>query len=271
MHWSDLSTNPEDPQVVAWRQKVLRESQSDKVELIHDHVTQTCQGKTVLDFGYANHSSDTASLGGKLVHDTVKSCATRVIGVDIVTPPQQGLLKSNEIYFCENILEGARVSAELERVSSEVEIVLASNVLEHLNDLGSFFKVVSDLCPTAKVHILVPNPLWFAGLRDLWQINALHSSLTVDHTCLLYPSSLVELGDRFGYRLESWRYVGRGDMPKSIGFFSRENLLQPALGALYAVGRFARWPVNYNQVALEFVHVNEGSTVALEQDGLASN
>ena len=259
MRWKSISTNPEDPQVVKARQRKLLTTRQIPISHIHDYISAICKDKSVIDFGYANHSDETAHFSGQSTHKTVLSTATTVIGIDIVTPSED--LKrtsgSKASYLTIDLTTTETLNSDYQELFSSTDIFLASNVLEHLDNPGSFFRSVDKYCPAARLVVIVPNPLWILGLRDMVRINPNYSSLTVDHVAMLYPSALIELGERFNYSCLSWRYLGRGDMPKRIAFNPRGDITRPIWFFLYVLSRMFKTPFCHNQLAMEFELIKE--------------
>lgn len=213
-----------------------------------------------MDFGWANHASRTRDIRNRSIHETVVESARSVVGVDIVDPRcVENRRMSTAQYVTANLLNRDEVTSEILEITKDVTMIFASNVLEHLDDLGAFFRLAAEYYPQARIVVLAPNPLWYFALRDIWTIQPNYSSLTVDHTAILYPSGLIELGSRYGRECMSWRYLGRDDMPRSIGFISRQNWRQPLIALGYLLARAFNTPLSHNQFGLEFAEYDQVS------------
>lgn len=97
--WQDVSTNPDDPAVMAHRSLQLQEAKSRNIESLRAFMSTFFSDLNVVDFGYANHSPETANIAGESTHSFVSEAAKSVVGVDVVG----GFDDSSSVGFCRDL------------------------------------------------------------------------------------------------------------------------------------------------------------------------
>jgi len=249
VRWHEISSNPENYEVMTFRYRSVAQSKRQDVESLQEFISMTLGGCSVLDIGYANHSSETSDIASKSTHDMVKLVASRILGVDLVCSNLentdtaeyfQGDLLCDQS-FREKVLDGR-----------SLDVLFAGNILEHLDSPASLlnlFVAMHSKCGTQRLVVLVPNPLWLIGIFDILRPNQIDLSLNVDHVNLFYPGAIVELSERHELMLDSWRYVGRDDMVRRFAPRPRKSQLVWAMG--YWISRWRKLPFSYNQTAFE--------------------
>jgi hypothetical protein len=250
MRWMEISANPDDPSVLAFRRDSVCSTASPNVDSLEEFLIEKVSGRRVLDLGYANHDADTASIASRSTHGIVLEHASYVIGVDIV---ESGLVNQPDRTYCTgNILRDFELRNSLTSGSS-INILFAGNLLEHLDspyELFELFAFLREQCGTQELVILIPNPLWLIGLFDMLRPEDIDLSLNVDHVNTFYPGALIELAERHNCQLVSWQYVGRSDMVKL--FAPRPRKTQLIWAALYWFSRKRKAAFSYNQIAAVF-------------------
>ncbi len=164
-----------------------------------DFILDRCEGKTVLHLGAVDRSGD--GVGG--LHRRLLEVSKEVVGIDndaagIVLAEERGI---------ENIEEGD--IEELDRLSLpgfRPDIILASEVLEHLSSPGRFLhSVKSFFSPDTQMIITTPN--YFSAYRFFYPILATEI-VHAEHVAYHSFATLTNLLSRFGYRiLERYGYV----------------------------------------------------------------
>lgn len=107
-----------------------------KVENRTEWIAKQVGGKEVLDVGVCGHiwKNDLNWLHSEWLHFTVEKEAKTVVGIDIY---KEGIRKARELGF--NIIYG---NAEVYISDKKFDIVLAGDVIEHLNNPGLFLNCV---------------------------------------------------------------------------------------------------------------------------------
>jgi SAM-dependent methyltransferase len=249
--WSDISNNPDDRRVVAWREERIRGTAGPSLPKYEDAVARYCSHRRVLDLGAANHSAATSSVAGSPTHELVARYAGEVVAVDIAA--FHGTGHANCRYITANLLERDQwLAAEID----PVDVLFAGHVIEHLDAPGELFELADRaLAPGGIVVVATPNPLWFPGL---WA-RARHENVSVnaDHVALFGAGEMAELGERHRFKMIEWRYVGLADMAKT---------LDPDLN----VGRVIDWAYRYARRKNQAFAHNNLIAVLRRQDELAA-
>jgi hypothetical protein len=244
VRWKDISNDPDATEVVAWREQNIVNHYVTSIDTYRELIHKTCRGKNVLDFGAANHSACTESLGESSTHSLIASCASMVIAVDVVPFHQEPHPQC--VYLVQDVLvEHFQVPNEWPRVDT----VFAGHVIEHLDSPGSLFQFANKvLSPCGEIIIATPSPLWFMGL---WaRSRGSNFSVNSDHVTLYGAGELVELAERNGFRLTSWSYCGRGDMVRA--FRPSRTLVGLSTDLLYKFCRYLNTAFSHNQIFATF-------------------
>ena len=249
--WQNISSNPDDRKVLNFRRYRVAESYKPPVSSLKEFVRINLTGKRVLDFGYANHSSDTSSIATESTHSYVKQFATSVFAVDIVNSEFEDTYNCQ--YLTGNLLTD--ITFRTKALSNHtIDVLFVGGVLEHLENpsqILDLFREMFEKCGTKELIVTVPNFLWLIGIYDLISITTNDLSLNVDHVNQFYPGSLIEIADRKGCKLIEWSYVGRSDMVKL--FAPRPRKTQLIWAGTYWLARRLNLPFAYNLLTAKIV------------------
>jgi hypothetical protein len=215
--------------------------------MLSDFIKKNLTGKKVLDFGYANHSSDTPSIANDSTHSYVAKFATSVLAVDIVKSEFKDT--DNCEYKTGNLLTDIAFRTKVLN-NRAIDVLFVGGTLEHLDNPSlvlDLFREMSEKCGTKELIVTVPNYLWLIGIYDLISITTNDLSLNVDHVNTFYPGSLVEIAERNGCILAEWSYVGKDDMVKLFAPRPRKTQLIWAIS--YWLVRKLNLPFAYNLLA----------------------
>lgn len=150
--WTEISSNPDAEAVTRWRQQRVLGTAQDSCDDLLGFITSELSGADVLDYGYANHSNDTADMADDSTHSLVVSVAKSVLGVDVV----EGESESGAAvrYLTADLLaEGATVPNDL---VGAFDVFFASAVLELLDRPGSLFSPFRRGAPYATYRRRLP-------------------------------------------------------------------------------------------------------------------
>jgi hypothetical protein len=249
VRWSEISSNPDSPEVLSDRRNKVSASQTAPVECVANFINTVIRNEHVIDVGYANHHVDTSSISAMTTHSIVRENALHVIGVDLVDIDANNDEKCT--YHTGNIFDNDFARKVLD--DKFIDTIFAGNLLEHLDCPGLLFKLFSAMKEqnkTKKLVILVPNPLWLIGIFDILRPSISDLSQNVDHVGMFYPGAMVELAERNNVRLKEWCYVGRKDMVTL--FAPRPRTTQLLWAGMYWYSRWRRLPFAYNQIGYIF-------------------
>jgi SAM-dependent methyltransferase len=196
--WHELSSDPNDPKVIGARREAVAKARSDAV--VFDRVTYLCKlaaGRSVLDIGVVEHTKQ-ATEGPQWLHGHLRRCAGSCLGVDVMEAEVQHLKERGYKVVLADITQAP--------LPQKFDVIIGGEVLEHVDAPGMFMKnCAAMLDPGGRLAISVPNP---------WYVNAILKSCfrrytfvdSADHVAWYDASTLFELGQRHGFKLE--RFTG---------------------------------------------------------------
>jgi SAM-dependent methyltransferase len=156
-----------------------------------------CRGRRVLDLGFTDHPFlDMRLATGSWLHAKVVQVAREVVGVDMAADDVERLRGRSDV--------GEVVVGDAEHLDTldlaPVEIVLAGEIMEHLNNPGLFLSSArSVLAEGGRLILSVPNAFC---LRRLLRIPSGAEKVHPDHVAYYSHATLTRLLGRFGYEVE---------------------------------------------------------------------
>jgi len=153
--------------------------------------------KIVLDLGCVRHSiAETEKLGW--LHGEIKNTAQRVVGVDYLEQPVLELKQRGYEVVCANV--------EVMQLGERFDVVVAGDLIEHLNNFGKFIERVKDhLKPDGVFVMTTPNPV--NPLRFISVLFRGEAGANPEHTCWFTERVLRQLFERYGFEAVDVRYV----------------------------------------------------------------
>lgn len=157
-----------------------------------------CRGKRVLDLGFTDHPFLEMRLAtGSWLHAKVVAVAREVVGVDMAADDVAALRGRNDV--------GEVLVGNAERLDTlglaPFEVVLAGEIMEHLNNPGMFLSSArSILADNGRLIISVPNAFC---LRRVLRIPSGAEKVHPDHVAYYSHATLTRLLGRFGYTVET--------------------------------------------------------------------
>jgi SAM-dependent methyltransferase len=217
--WRSVSTDPNDPDLMESRRRAISKARTGR--LVFDRVAYLCElvvGKSVLDVGVVDHTRD-ASHSRDWLHGHLERHAARCVGVDV--------LEDDVAYLVEQGHDIVLHDLQRSPLDSKFDLIVVGEVLEHLDAPGLFMKhCAAMLDPGGRLALTVPNP---------WYVNAIWKSCrrrhtfvdSADHVAWYEPSTLFELGQRHGFRLDRFSGIAvtNPQTPQARLFFALRPLL----------------------------------------------
>lgn len=150
-------------------------------------IVSRCEGKSVLDLGCVEHSLDRFG-NSKWIHRAVKEKAAELLGLDYLKDEVDELQKHGF-----KIVHGNAESFNLART---FDLVVAGDLIEHLNNYGSFIKCcVEHMHADSRLIITSANPWhWHKVVRSAFG----EVPINFEHTCWMTPNCLGQLAERYG-------------------------------------------------------------------------
>ncbi|MFN3262048.1 MAG: class I SAM-dependent methyltransferase [Pikeienuella sp.] len=156
--------------------------------------------RDVLDVGSVNHFFKGANWSRGWIFDFLLSEARAVRGIDIAKRQVRAARKAGY---------DIRVAdAELYRAERRFEVVLASDLIEHLSNPGMFLACArANLEPGGRLVLVTPNGYC---LREIYMVVKGWTNdpdVHWQHVCYFTPRTLTALAARAGFALEEIRYA----------------------------------------------------------------
>ena len=149
-------------------------------------ICELCSGKIVLDVGCAGQDFSYNNPGW--LHNRIKKVACDLDGVDIEPEAIRALKEKGYSIFNAD---------ELKQSEKKYQIVVMSDVIEHVNDPVGFLRFYSSfLGPDGKIIITTPNAHAIRNFTSILTRN--NYSLNPQHTFWLCPKTMMEITERAG-------------------------------------------------------------------------
>jgi SAM-dependent methyltransferase len=167
------------------------------------YVVEACRAKRVIHVGFADHPlRDVRVARGDWLHSQISAVADSLVGLDISTEDVEwarnaGFEAMVVDATCDDDVRGLELDP--------ADVVLASEVLEHVDAPGPFVQAMHHLCrPEGRLIITTPNALQpLPSLAALTGTEVIHE----DHVTLGYtPKTLTNLLVRRGWALDTFAY-----------------------------------------------------------------
>lgn len=196
--WTDISDDPHDPEVIAWRRRRLTSARRAPVRNRVAYLTSLARGQKVLDVGAAAHTVDRHSQADWL-HQHLAGAARECLGVDILEHEVSRLQEAGyNIRMCNVLDPHQRRSLE-----GQYDVMVCGELIEHLVNPGALLEAAGELLvPGGRIVLTTPNAfsLWVMARHALGRPRD-----SVDHVSFLYPSGMAEMAERHGLVLDAYR------------------------------------------------------------------
>lgn len=174
---------------------------------------EQCSGKFVLDVGIVGQDRDFDS--PTWLHNKIKGVAVSLHGVDILEEPIQKLKQSGYAVFTVD---------ELKNMSNKYDVILMSDVIEHVNDPVGFLTFYSNyLRPSGKMLVSTPNSNRANNFVHILFNN--NYSVNPEHTFWFCPRTMAEVVSRTSLQISDFYWAGHYfESFKIVGFYQRFKL-----------------------------------------------
>jgi len=193
-----------------------------------DEVMTLVSGKSVIDLGFVDEGRLSCKRDhGVWLHEQVAAAAREAVGIDA---DETGVAHARDLGFAAHVadVEDERSLAALG--VEPAEIVLAGELLEHLDRPGAFLEAVKQLvAPGGALVLTTPNG---HALTNVLAGIAGRELVNPDHVAWFSWRTLVTLLGRHGWRLDSLSYypfprVQSGAAAPRVAFNTYQALLRP--------------------------------------------
>jgi SAM-dependent methyltransferase len=215
--WFDVASDPNSDEALAFRQASMDAPYHD-VASREQVILPLCRGRWVLDIGCVDHSEAGRRRVGFL-HQSIFEVAAATVGLDVDADGLRSLPPG--LRLCAADAAGPALPFK----PGTFDVVIAGEVIEHLDDVGAFLRNLRAVIHDAGAIVLTtPNPFNERRVRAGRENKAVEN---VDHTLLIFPGGMAELAERCGLRIAS---LGCTSLPRystDLGYSAR------ALGAAW--------------------------------------
>jgi 2-polyprenyl-3-methyl-5-hydroxy-6-metoxy-1,4-benzoquinol methylase len=177
------------------------------------YLVDACRDKSVLHVGCTDAPMTREKIAaGTLLHASLEKAARSVLGIDISEEALAILVEAG-------LRSVAKMDAEKLELQERYDVVLAGDVLEHMNNPGLFLeRVTGVLARDGELIIAVPHAFtvnavsfWLKGRENTHR----------DHTFFFSPKTLAELCRRYGLLPVKLVYVVQPRSPHESELFVR--------------------------------------------------
>jgi SAM-dependent methyltransferase len=211
-----------------WRQKLPRRGPYDREQML----VEFARGKRVVHVGFVDERRMEDKLArGRWLHERLREAASSLVGLDV---SEEGVQWAREQGFDAHVVDAQSANAVAELGLEPAEVVIAGEVIEHLDAPGPFLRAMPNLLAQDGVLVITtPNAYRLLNfLAPTAGIELIHP----DHTAWHSPHTLRNLLERNGWHVEGEAYY-RNPAARSDGWPGA--LLNGVRNALARLGRLA--------------------------------
>jgi len=155
------------------------------------------KGKKVLDLGCVRHNIE-ETYKDIWLHGIIKNEAESVLGVDYLEHEVNELNKRGFNVVCANV--------ETMELNDKFELIVAGDLIEHLNNFGLFLdRVRCHLQPGGTFILTTPNPVNVMRFFNVLQRGK--SGANPEHSCWFTEQVLSQLVERYDMYIDEVDYV----------------------------------------------------------------
>ncbi len=202
MHWSEISSDPNDRRVADFLKRELKGRYRGLIADPDAFLADFVRARTVLDVGVVQHELfQTEKPGWK--HGQIKKLADRLVGVDILRPQAEELVRRG---FDVRVVD-ATSDTDL---GDRFDRVVTGEVIEHVDNPVALLRFVArHLAEGGLALVSTPNPFFIDHLRQGYRDGLFIPN--AEHVSWVTPTMALELGHRAGLQLhEYWHVQGEG-------------------------------------------------------------
>jgi SAM-dependent methyltransferase len=211
-----------------WRRKLPREGPFDREQML----TEFADGRRVVHVGFVDERRMEDKLErGRWLHERLREVASSLVGLDV---SEEGVRWAREQGLEAHAIDAQSADAVEALGLEPAEVVIAGEVIEHLDAPGPFLQAMRKLLePTGVLVLTTPNAYRLLNfLSPTWGIELIHP----DHTAWHSPHTLRNLLERNGWQVEGIAYY-RNATPDLDGW--KGVLTKGARALLGGVGKLA--------------------------------
>ncbi len=161
-------------------------------------IVERCKGRKVLHVGCTDYPFTAPKFAnGTLLHQEMAPVAAKLVGIDLDEPSIRFLTEKGVPDL--HVVDAANVKVLLEQIGFEPDLVVAGEVIEHLNEPQAFLRGLrSAMSERASLIVSIPNAFHYLGI-----INILlgREKVHPDHVAYYSVGTITETLRRAGFRV----------------------------------------------------------------------
>lgn len=180
-----------------WRHRLPRRGPLDRLEALVD----AARGKRVVHVGFVDELFERKRAEGVWAHGRLAEVASSLVGLD---SSEAGVARARELGYEAHSVDAQSAEAVAALGLEPAEVVIAGEILEHLDAPGPFLRALRELVgPDGLLVLTTPNAYRLVNfLAPLSGSELVHPDHTVWHS----PHTLRTLLERSGWRVEEIAY-----------------------------------------------------------------
>lgn len=212
-NWRDISPDPNAPEVQEYLRATLRNARQAHIKDSNAFLVDFVRDRSVLDIGIVAHTTE-QTYDPRWRHNLIRNVAASTVGIDILEEPITEL--RNRGYDVRSV--DATGDSDMGQRFSRVVI---GDVIEHVDNPVALLRFAQrHLEPNGLVLCSTPNPFHLGSIIKVLREGVFIAN--AEHVSWITPTMALELGQRAGLRLVSYRHV-----PKTGGALLRKLAMKP--------------------------------------------
>ncbi|MEO7659299.1 MAG: class I SAM-dependent methyltransferase [Pyrinomonadaceae bacterium] len=206
-----------------------------------DLIKKLCSGKRVLHLGCTNFPYTVAAIeNDMLLHFELERIATSLWGIDA---DQEGI-EILKAHGSKNIVLGNLENLEQLELDGKFDVIVAGEMIEHLNNPGLFLQGIKRFMDTDSVLVITTINA-FCGMRFFWYgirgKRGKHEAVHPDHVAYYSYSTLKLLVERNEMRVDNFLFydIGSEHRPHNRWFLNTLNDICVKIAPQWADGIIA--------------------------------
>lgn len=200
-------------------------------------LVEVARGKRTVHVGFVDeHLLETRVATGTWLHARLAGVASSLVGLDVA---EDGVAWARGHGYEAYTVDGQSPEAVRALGLAPADVVIAGEVIEHLDAPGPFFRAMRELVgPDGRLVVTTPNQINFvAGLVPVTGREAMHP----DHMVAFSVRTLKAIGARNGWELEKVAYYQHRPEPLrfngGLGSLAQDVVLRLARGFFSLFGK----------------------------------
>jgi SAM-dependent methyltransferase len=180
-----------------WRHPLPRRAPVDRLEAL----VEAARGKRVVHVGFVDELLERKRAEGVWLHERLAEVSTELVGLD---SSEEGIARARALGHEAHAVDAQSPEAVAALGLARAEVVIAGEILEHLDAPGPFLRAMRELVgPDGQLVVTTPNAYRLLNfLVPFTGAELVHP----DHTAWHSPRTLRTLLERGGWRVEELGY-----------------------------------------------------------------